>query len=182
LDQKPPEHSWIMTAGLRRADLSDLDSIEYNIEDIAHSLSMQCRWGGHCQEFYSVAEHSVLLYDYAMKHGGNKHLAKALLLHDASESYLADVPRPAKKLLPAYVALEDRLQVALFNYFGLDSKWLKNPLLKELDLRICCNEIFALFPTSHPDEFNLKDYTPLEATTILCLTPKQAKEAFLKRF
>src|SRR5438128_12538670 len=59
------------------------------IEDIAHALSMLCRYGGQCQEFYSVAEHSVLM-SYAV----NPQHALWALLHDATESYMGDLIRP----------------------------------------------------------------------------------------
>lgn len=84
------------------------------IEDIAHALSMLCRYGGHCLRFYSVAEHSVLL----SRAVAPEHALRALL-HDAAEAYLVDVPRPIKRHLGGYVAAEVRIMQVITQKFGL---------------------------------------------------------------
>ena len=61
------------------------------IEDIAHGLSMLCRFAGQCRFFFSVAEHSI-----AVAHLLPANLKLFGLLHDASEAYLVDLPRPVK--------------------------------------------------------------------------------------
>lgn len=90
---------------------------EIDIEDIAHALSMQCRFGGHAVRFYSVAEHSVLL----ARHVAPEH-RKWALLHDAAEAYLVDVPRPVKPYLGDYRLNEDRLLIAIATRFGLPTE------------------------------------------------------------
>lgn len=87
---------------------------EIHIEDIAHALSMQCRYAGHCIRFYSVAEHSVLL----ARHVSPENRLWALL-HDASEAYLVDVPRPIKADLDNYREIESRVMAAVCQRFGL---------------------------------------------------------------
>src|SRR5665647_1805094 len=86
------------------------------VEDIAHALAHQCRFGGHASKFYSVAEHSVHVSELCP-------VQDALwgLLHDASEAYLIDLPRPLK-LLPEfapYREAERQLQRAVAARFGL---------------------------------------------------------------
>ena len=59
---------------------------EVRIEDIAHALSLKCRYSGQCARFYSVAEHSVLVAALV-----EPRWQPAALLHDAGEAYLADL-------------------------------------------------------------------------------------------
>ncbi|PPQ17945.1 phosphohydrolase [Bradyrhizobium sp. AC87j1] len=81
---------------------------EVFIDDIAHALSLLCRFGGHCLRFYSVAEHCVLLSRAAPR----PHKMWALL-HDASEAYLVDVPRPLKPFLDGYGEAENKIMRAI---------------------------------------------------------------------
>lgn len=86
------------------------------IEDIAHALSLLCRYNGHCLRFYSVAEHCVRV---SMEVPPEDRLAA--LLHDASEAYLADIPRPLKRdpsMIP-YRTAENNLQRMINKRFGL---------------------------------------------------------------
>jgi hypothetical protein len=89
------------------------DPILIDIEDIAHALSMQPRFGGHLPVFYSVAQHCVLAAEYV-----NEERKLAALLHDASEAYLIDVPRPVKRQLHNYKEVEDKLMAVISAKFG----------------------------------------------------------------
>jgi uncharacterized protein len=87
---------------------------EVDIYDIAHSLSMTCRYSGHCKEFYSVAEHSILLSRVVSPQN-----AMWALLHDAAEAYSSDIPRPLKKSLPDWKIMEKRIMDAVCIKFSL---------------------------------------------------------------
>jgi uncharacterized protein len=125
---------WMQTYTGRRFWPVDPLPSEIHIEDIAHSLSMQCRYGGHVRRFYSVAEHSV-------------HLARAVapehalwaLLHDASEAYLVDIPRPVKGELSEYKRIEAVVMSAVAHRFGLAHIAMPDAV-KEADNRILVDE------------------------------------------
>jgi 5'-deoxynucleotidase YfbR-like HD superfamily hydrolase len=85
------------------------------IEDIAHALSMQCRFGGHLPYFYSVAQHSASCC--AIAEPEHKFAA---LMHDASEAYLLDIPRPIKKRLANYKEIEDGLMKIIATKYGFE--------------------------------------------------------------
>lgn len=86
------------------------------IEDIAHSLALQCRFAGHCRFPYSVAQHSVLVSKTVPAE-----FAFVGLMHDAAEAYVVDLPRPIKSHadLARYRAIEDHVWRALCVRFGL---------------------------------------------------------------
>lgn len=67
--------------------------------DIARGLSMQCRYAGQIQAFYTVAEHSVLCARASQTRGDHDHVTKAVLLHDAAEAYVGDLIGPVKGAL-----------------------------------------------------------------------------------
>lgn len=92
------------------------DPDDIDIEDIAHHLSQQCRFSGACDRFYSVAEHSLRvarLVDAEHK--------LAALLHDGSESYIADLAKPVKESgeLCGYRLVEQRFEAAIQIKFDL---------------------------------------------------------------
>src|ERR1039458_2829532 len=126
-----PDHGSIRTySGLIFWPLNP-DPALIRIEDIAHSLAHQCRFGGHSRVFYSVAQHSVRVSEICATED-----ALWGLLHDASEAYLVDVPAPLKQL-PAVAAnrrAEQRLQAIIFERFGLPARQPKSVTAADLQL------------------------------------------------
>jgi hypothetical protein len=85
--------AWIQTFTGRKVWPLDPRPSEIFIEDIAHALALQCRFAGHCQRFYSIAEHSVRVAEACSPE--NRLWG---LLHDAAEAYCCDLPAPLKRL------------------------------------------------------------------------------------
>lgn len=91
-------HREVETYTGRMVDPLDLKPADVCIEDIAHALSMQCRYNGHCRIFYSVAEHSWEVRSFLELHlDGNREEQLAALMHDAAEAYLHDMVTPIKR-------------------------------------------------------------------------------------
>lgn len=111
-----PLHGWLQTYSGRAIFPEAPDPRQIEIEDIAHALANVCRFGGHCREFYSVAQHSVLVS------GLTKNCPLLGLLHDAAEAYLGDVVRPLKRLLPAFSEFERSVFAAIAARFELDTE------------------------------------------------------------
>lgn len=91
---------------------------QINIEDIAHSLSHQCRFNGHTSRFYSVAEHSLLAVELALHlEPDDNDLALSMLLHDAHEAYTGDIIRPLKTDI--HTVAEETLDAVIGDKFGV---------------------------------------------------------------
>ena len=88
-----------------------------DIRDIAHALSLTCRGNGHVKQFFSVGQHCIMCAREAMARGYSKRVILGCLLHDASEAYMSDVPRPFKEVLPEYVKLEEKLIDLIYTRF-----------------------------------------------------------------
>ena len=145
------------------------------IEDIAHALSYQCRFGGHSCKFYSVAEHSVNVSKLCAQED-----ALWGLLHDGFEVYLVDIPRPLKKLpeFAAYREAESRLQRVIAVRFGLSAE--QPASVTEADDTMLWIEAHSLGAI---EEEAIRDIPiPLEMEIVSPLLPADAERLFLKRF
>ena len=96
-----------------------------DIRDIAHALSMVCRGNGHVNRFFSVAQHCINCAMEAEARGHSQRVILACLIHDASEAYMSDVPRPFKQFLGEYLAQEEKLLEVVYG------KLLGSPLTEE---------------------------------------------------
>ena len=148
-------------------DPSKIRSDQVRIEDIAHHLSMLCRWGGAVREFYSVAQHSVRvsrLCDPSDALWG--------LLHDAAEAYVGDMIRPMKDALRRHTVvfshIEEAVMLQVCAQFDLPNEM---PLsVKEADEAAWREEMAAL---THGGDGGV-DMTPL--------SPQEAEREFLSRY
>lgn len=107
---------------------------DIDIFDIAQALSNICRFGGHLNQFYSVAQHSVLVM--AIVEPWNADLALEALLHDATEAYLGDVISPLKHLLGAsYKTLEANFETVIAQKFLLNNSLAAKKMIKSADIQ-----------------------------------------------
>lgn len=121
-DQSSAEKSgWILTANGNKVHPLDACEVEIHLEDIAHALAFQCRWNGHTAWYYSVAQHCVLAsqnFEVDNLDVPPTEIARQVLLHDATEAYLSDVPKPVKLQMPEFNKHEDRLMEVIMRRFG----------------------------------------------------------------
>ena len=104
--------AYIRTYSGELVNVFNINPDQIHIEDIAHALSMQCRFSGHTSEFYSVGQHSVYCFELSQEYPFE------CLMHDCAEAYLHDVASPIKKWFFVYRWMEKRLMKVLAKKFG----------------------------------------------------------------
>jgi hypothetical protein len=166
---------WMQTWTGRRFYPADPRPEDVDIVDVAHALAHVSRYGGHCQ-FYSVAEHSVLV-----SHMVPPEYALIGLLHDAPEAYIADVIRPVKRILTRenlYFSLEQRIWEVIARRYGVAATLPE--AVKVADTSICIVEQRALHPRAQAWDFT--GFPAPSGVRIRCWPPRDALRQFLRRF
>ena len=145
------------------------------IADIAHALSLQCRFGGHCTTFYSVAEHCLLVSSLCPPQD-----ALWGLLHDAAEAYLLDLPAPLKDsghpLGLHYTHAETSVLGTIADHFGLSLPFPR--MVRDADRTALSTEWRDLMPNS-PAPAGLPPPLP---SPIRPLPPTIAEAQYLERY
>lgn len=149
-----------------------------SVIDIAHALSNQCRYSGHVGYFYSVAQHSCLLAKWLADNGGSPQDCLQMLMHDAPEAYLVDVPRPIKQYMPDYRQWDYDLNSVIRQWMG----WADLPIpamQDELDSRIIVDERAALMSKS---DLNWGHELEPLGLKIVPWSPLDAERSFLTQY
>lgn len=197
LDGTPRRGDWFVTYTGRRFFPFDARVEDIDIKDIAHSLSLQTRWNGHCRTFYSIASHSLACarvverspFFHTAEYRGIRNWA---LMHDAAEAYLGDIIRPIKRSLGVWrdgfhqnvsEAIEEPLLRLIAEKFGLP--WPMPQEVHDIDNRMLVTEAYHL--TSYANDKHwihekpwcqIKPYG--DDHVLIHQMPTMAEETFLK--
>lgn len=112
-------NAWFQTIKGQPFFLFEPEAGDFDIEEIAHALSLQCRFNGHVKRFYSVAEHSLLVSLLLEEWGEADSVVLCGLLHDAAEAYTGDLVRPLKRSMPTFKTIEQRIEEEIALRFNL---------------------------------------------------------------
>ena len=97
-----------------------------HIRDIAKGLAYKPHFSGFSPQFFSIAEHSLLVQKFIADYYPDDYsLQLEALLHDASEAYTGDMIKPLKNLLPNFVVIEKRIQKVIYKKYGIYPKGVK---------------------------------------------------------
>lgn len=178
----------MMTVSGREFAPARLMPADIRIEDIAHALSLICRFGGHTTEHYSVAQHSLLVQRILADRNAPAQVRLAGLLHDAHEAYTGDTPTPIKRALgTTWAALEMQAASAVQEAFGLKDIMRQNKtIIKQADLIALATERrdVTSFDTNRNAPWNiLSGVSPFrEPACCGAWTPRWWAEQFMLQF
>ena len=157
---------WILTRSGKKAYPLEMDPEMVCLEDVAHALSMICRWSGHCSQHYSVCQHVLLVAELVAIRHRSPTLTLLALHHDSHEAYLGDTARPVKRYCRASFGMsmapwgqveeqcQDAINQALFPHLMWNEG--NYALVKEADDAFLYYEWQMLMPESaHGEAFEV---------------------------
>ena len=147
------------------------------IEDIASALSKVCRFAGHVNEFYSVAQHAVnASWIVPPEH------AFTALMHDTAEAFTNDIPTPLKVAIPAFRELETIIESAMAERFGFE--YPLPPEVKLADLQMLALEKHSLKDDHLPWAvlYGIEWLHLRKSVELTGWEPEYAEFRFLRRF
>lgn len=117
----------------------DLQPDQITLDDVTHALGHLCRYTGRTRRFYSVAEHSVIVYEAAKTLGFSPAAQRWALAHDFGEAYLSDVSNPLKRtaIFERYRALESVIDARIRARFRIDVTDDEIAAVRALDVEAC---------------------------------------------
>ncbi len=152
---------------------------EMVIEDIAHALANSCRFTGHTKKFYSVAEHCCRM----SREASSRERAYEALMHDCSEAWLVDIPRPLKAVPQfgaRYKKMEEAIMEVAAKRFGFS--WPMSPEVRELDEVLLNTEQRDLMPEAANLEGSWFPEVGVLTMPITPWAPTKAERQFLKYY
>lgn len=193
--------AWIDTVSGKKFDFIKIEENEIDINDIAHSLSMICRFNGHVDTFYSVAEHSLNVAQEVRKELIERKVDKrgvvimelAALLHDAHEAYTGDMTMPFKSIVKMSFdisRLENRIQEHIWkklteSYVYVPYHILKRDyenLIKRKDWAWLVHENEKVRSNTKVYGWEGKADKVVDRTEILGFTPAMVKQRFVQQY
>lgn len=152
--EMPANIGWIQTFSGGRFYPLDPRPDDVKIVDIAHALSLNNRFTGHCARGYTVGEHSLLVVRILMEWGQGPETLMWGLMHDASEAYISDIARPLKVQpeFKFYRDIEKKVMDAIAAHYHLE---LSEPaIVKDADTLALAIEAEALMPMREKDQWS----------------------------
>lgn len=176
--------SYIETRTGKKFYFESDDTESIDIWDIAWAIANECRFGGHCNRFYSVAEHSCYVYDAVVALTTGCQTRLFALLHDAHEAYTKDLMRPLRQApqLSGYQELAARTQDRVIRKYGLKFPPTDIYLIDMVDVALLRAEAKLLMPSKGAD-WEWPDGLPeVELDEFCGWTPQRARGEFHGRF
>lgn len=169
--------NWFPTYTGKKINILKMKISDIDIRDMAHHLSLECRFGGATPKMDSVAQHSVLVSMHIERFGGSTEESLWGLLHDGAETYLCDMGKGIKYLFPKFVRLENFILRLISIKYNLT--WPMPKVVKHWDYIIGCNEAFTFIKGGSPEFFEVD---PVPKVYMTLWDSDYAEKMFLARF